>query len=339
MAASNDQQAVALATPLVAKIEAESDHIVDEFDYNHLMAVYDAYAEAKVGKRLWDRGLRPIRLPEGDVPTPDFRVPFQGQDFFVEVKALHVRRGVANNAAIMEAGFQSLHQLFQQRERNVAFAIAEMTIRPHDPASAAYDPASAKYVAEDMLGRIDGRFKAPQFTNISTFGAVDLTMLPVLGTLANAICRTYPEPQTRAAVSGVLWHVAFGEEGADLFRPIEFDGLSNLDGQFEAQGLLRARQFIKGFIFFDRSHSAFLVRKNHEAQLLPFLSQVSGTWNNEANEAVCRIQDPVAIDDFRQMVRIKALELWKLRNEHRWQELIDWQHAREALGIPACAPF
>jgi hypothetical protein len=66
---------------------------------------------------------------------------------------------------------------------------------------------------------------------------------------------------------------------------------------------------------------------------------LSGTWNNQANEAVCRVQDPVEIDDFRQMVRIKALELWKLRNEPRWQELIDWQHAREALGIPACAPF
>ncbi len=339
MAIGNNRQAADFALPLVANIEATSDHIVDEFDYDHLMAVYDAYAEAKVGKRMWDQGLRPIRIPEGRGPTPDFRVPFQGQDFFVEVKALHVRRGVANNDAIMEAGFESLVNLSQQRARNVTIATAEMTIRPHDSASAAYDPTSAKYIAEDLLSRIDGRFRAAQFQHGPTFGAVDLTMLPLFGALPKSIYRTHPESQTRAAVSGVLWHAAFGDEGSDLYRPIEFDGLSNLDGYFEAQGLLRTRQFIKGFIFFDQSNTAFLVRKNDEAQLVPFLSRLSDTWNNDANEAICRIQDPVEIDDFRRMIQIKAVELWKARNEPLWQDLTDWQRAKEAFGIPGCAPF
>lgn len=339
MSTGANPQAAAFATPLVANIKSKTDQIGDEFDFERLMAVYDAYAEAKVGKRMWDWGLQPIRIPEGAGPTPDFRVPFQGQDFFVEVKALHVRRGAVNNADIMEAGFEALVNLSKQRKRNVAIATAEMIIRPHDPASTAYDPTSAKYVAEDLLQRIDGRFREAQFQHGPTFGAVDLTMLPLFGGLAKSIYRTHPDLQTRSAVSGTLWHVAFGDEGGDLYRPIEFDGLSNLDGQFEAQGLLTARQFIKGFIFFDQSNTAFLVRKNDEAQLLPFLSRLSGTWNNDANEAICRIQDPVEIDDFRRMIRIKAVELWKARNEPLWQNLTDWQLAKEAFGIPGCAPF
>ena len=335
MAAANDP----LATPLIANIEAASQLIRSEFDYPNLMTVYDAYVEAKVGKKLLDCGLAPVRLPETAVPTPDFRVPFQGSDFFVEVKALHVRRGNANYAAIMEAGFESLHHLFQQRGRNEAFAISEMLIQSHNTATASYDPSSTKFLAEELLGRVDGRLKAAQFQSGPTFAAVDFTLLPVMGTLANSICRTYPEPQSRSAVSGVLWNVAFGQEGSDLFRPIEFDGLSNLDGQFEGSGLLIGSSFVKGFIFFNRTEIASLIRKQDQGQCLPFLSQLSNVWNNEVNEILCSFHDVQELADFRQMIRIKAVELWKERGEPLWEERIDWNQARADLGIPACALF
>jgi hypothetical protein len=97
-------------------------YVFDAIDFNlidqlELMAANNDQ-QAKVGKRLWDRGLRPIQLPEGDISTPNSQVPFQGQNFLVEVKALHVRRGVAKQCRDHS---RAAIRLFERRTPSLIF--------------------------------------------------------------------------------------------------------------------------------------------------------------------------------------------------------------------------
>ena len=61
--------------------------------------------------------------------------------------------------------------------------------------------------------------------------ALELSLLPFRSSLRDELYRAYPDPHEGVATSGILWNLAFGEDGSDIYRPVDFRGASNLDDE------------------------------------------------------------------------------------------------------------
>jgi hypothetical protein len=328
-----------LAEQLLSGLRDAADEVVHAFDYSHFMTVYDAYAEAKVALAFIDRHVQIERVPRRATRTPDFRVTLNGRNYYVEVKAFHARQGEPNYERMMENGFNALAQREDQLARGRPIAMSETVVRPHhDPGAASYDPRSPRWLTEQLVRRVGGRLHAEQFDMGDTLLAAELSLLPLFGSLDDSITRCYPDPHTDAATSGVLWHLAFGRDQMAMYRPEEFEGYGNLDGRLNAQGIMRAYDYIKGMLIFSRDGIAGVVLRQDETTILPLVTSLTDHHNNDVNDAACRLQPgSTRLREFVHMVQIKAFELWKDRRGVLWEDLTDWRMAKEALGIPEMA--
>jgi hypothetical protein len=62
----------------------------------------------------------------------------------------------------------------------------------------------------------------------------------------------FREDRDNSFVSGPLWNIAFGKIGHLIFKPIEFAGTSNVDGDLTREGILVNRDWIKAIVFIER---------------------------------------------------------------------------------------
>lgn len=333
-----------VARALVASLDGVANRLRAITDFDRWLPVYEEYAEAKVGLRLLDTGLPVTRIvPPRGQKRPDFRVVVGGHDFFVEVKTLHARGGRDGYRRSMEAGFETLVGM-DERRGSARVVTGETVVQPHrNPGDDGYDPGSNRAIIETLIGRAVEHIKPGQFDQGPTVLALELSLLPLRSSVRDELYRAYPDPHEAVATSGILWHLAFGEDGSDVYRPVDFAGASNLDGRLEAAGLLsgRARPHVRGVWVLAGGNSGWLVRAADEGPLAPLLGQLPAPVNNERNELWCRQHlSPAELAELKQMVEVKALELWKDRGltGHVGTPLGDWLAAKTALGVPACAP-
>jgi hypothetical protein len=145
------------------------------------------------------------------------------------------------------------------------------------------------------------------------------------------------------ATSGILWHLAFGQVGIDIYLPVEFSGASNLDGKLEAVGLIQGAKNpdVRAIWVLSSGDAGWLVRGIDAAPLMLLLGALPGPVNKESNELWCRQQlTPTELAELKAMIEVKAFELWDLRVQagRTGTSLKDWLGAETALGIPRCAP-
>jgi len=333
-----------VARELLASLDQAAAAVRHITDYERLLPLYECYAEAKVGLTLLDAGLPVERVPRSTRPgekRPDFKVR-PGRDFFVEVKSLHARYGPDNYRRTMEAGFGALVSLDERR--GSAAATAEVVVQPHRPgARDGYDPRSPRFLSEELIGRLDAHVKRGQFGLGDTVLAVELSLLPLLGTPLDELHRTYPDPHEGGPVSGVLWHLAFGADGTDMFRPAEFTGSGHLDGRLAAAGILghRTDDFVRGLWVLTGNWGGWLLRSADEPALGALVAALPGPLNNERNELWCRRPlSATEVGELGAMVRVKAYELWEDRRRRgaSGSALGDWVAAKAVLGVPDCSP-
>ncbi len=329
---------------LVASLGGVVNRLRAITDFDRWLPVYEEYAEAKVGLRLLETGLPVTRIvpPRGE-KRPDFKVVVGGHDFFVEVKTLHARGGRDGYRRSMEAGFETLVGM-DERRGTAPVVTGETVVQPHRNAGDdAYDPWSNRAIIETLIGRAVGHIKPGQFDQGPTALALELSLLPLRSSVRNELYRTYPDPHEAVATSGILWHLAFGEDGSDVYRPVDFAGASNLDGRLEAAGLLSgtARPHVRGVWVLAGDNSGWLVRAADEEPLAPLLGRLPAPANNERNDLWCRQPLSTAeLTELKQMVEVKAFEWWKdrERTSRPGTPLGDWVAAKTALGIPPCVP-
>lgn len=96
-------------------------------------------------------------------------------------------------------------------------------------------------------------------------------------------------------VSGILWNVAFGKQGNNIYAPIEFEGKRNIINQLERNGLLIEIPYIKGLIFVtydnfkERKYIGFYRSNDFESQVFSFLLEFCDFVNDENNSMAFKI--------------------------------------------------
>jgi hypothetical protein len=213
--------------------------------------VFDVYSEALVCRLLRESvgsQLTIDKIPESKEPGPDFAckliIDRLGQDttleFFIEVKALDIVDAPQRLPEMLDEGMDVQIEIERQQRMGKLIASASGEVAPHRPyGSSPYDPNSIRQVIETVIAKAAQNFKARQFQRGPTFALANLLRLPLPGQGASAIAPFfYDDWNGGACISGVLWHLAFGQVGAPIHRWARFEGAGTTDGELRRAGIL-----------------------------------------------------------------------------------------------------
>jgi hypothetical protein len=224
-----------------------------------LKSAYDEYSEALTYLRL--KSISTVeRVPERQGEnTPDFKIEFtsnfndetQNCVIYAELKTMSFADGNLNYKKTMEQGLESQIDIERQIKQGskVAFGIVE--IQPLHKGNKDYDSYSTRYAIETLIEKIEQNIKEGQYSLGDTVLLVDLKQLTLPSYFKEGAVPLFQEKRYNSFMSGVQWNVAFGKIGHLIFRPIEFEGKENTDGELKREGILVSRDYIKAIIFFD----------------------------------------------------------------------------------------
>jgi hypothetical protein len=213
--------------------------------------VFEVYSEALAYRLLKERSqgrLRIKKIPKAETPSPDFECELTVDSnnekrtltFFIEVKTLDVVDATQRLPEMLDEGMDAHVEIERQHRAGKAVAIASGVIAPyrHYGNARDYDPFSVRQVIEILIQKAAQNFKATQFQRGPTFALANLLRLPLPGQGASALAPIFYDPRSGACVSGVLWHLAFGQLGAPIHRSPRFSGSGTTDGELRRAGIL-----------------------------------------------------------------------------------------------------
>jgi hypothetical protein len=179
-------------------------------------------------------------------------------------------------------------EIERQKYAGKSIVMAEHEIAPHRPYGTGenYDPMSVRQVVETLIEKASNNFKATQFALGPTFALANLLRLPLPGQGTNALAPSFYHPSNGGAcISGVFWHVAFGEFNTPMHRSPEFEGSGTLDGNLQKAGLLvnsAVAGMTAGLIIFCHDQDAYRFNGLYDGR---WKNDVHG-WSNVETEAV-----------------------------------------------------
>lgn len=256
----------------VIDIEAKNDEFIKEkkknilkiikdikIDFNpKLKSAFNEYSEAMIYLRLKKKIEKVIRTPEEDSKTPDFKIEFSDNSYinkksytvYAELKSLSFANGDINYKDAMDKGLNANIEIEEQINsgRKIAFGITEI-----DPLykNKNYNPISTKYAIETLIQKISQNLKEGQFSKGETVLLVNLKQLILPSNFIESGLPVFQEKSTYSIVSGILWNIAFGKVGHLIYKPIQFEGKENIDGELEQNGILINYKYIKAIVFLD----------------------------------------------------------------------------------------
>jgi hypothetical protein len=220
-------------------------------DNDSLIKIKNIYSEAYIYSKL-KSVLAIQKLPEEkNKKTPDYSVKYRGKEIFIELKSPNMLGGTLKHRTIMYDALDSKIDTEMQIQNGSKVAFSEHLIKPYRKENGdEYDYSSVRLVIESLIGKIDQNIKNGQYSLGDTVLLVDLSdQLPLISTPQLSIQELYDYEPCKTMVSGDLWHVAFGKIGKKIFKPPEFCGATNLDGELRKEGILISYPDIKGLIF------------------------------------------------------------------------------------------
>jgi hypothetical protein len=237
-------------------------------------SVFETYSEALIFLLLRERAgksLKIEKIAETAEAGPDFKCELlterNGQTqcltFYIEVKSLDIVDATQRLPQMLDEGMDAQIELNRQFAEGRPVAIAEREIAPHRGYgdTPGYDHHSVKAVIENIIKKATGNFKNTQFRRGPTFALVNLLRLPLPGQGTGALAPFYYDPRMGGAcVSGVLWHVAFGEVGASIHKMPDFEGAGTFDGTLQRTGILLDQSLLlgtPGLIVFHYEQSSY----------------------------------------------------------------------------------
>jgi hypothetical protein len=197
---------------------------------------FELYSEALALQFLRSK-LPTCRIPELGSKTPDFECMLEDErKFFVEVKTLDIVGGELRHDQMMVDAIDQAVDIGQQVSRGKPVAVSEGEFAPYKRyAEAAYDSRSLMRVIDSLREKFVQAFKSDQFAMGPTFALAVADRLIIPGG-QSALDPYYFDHD--GVVSGVLWHAAFGTEGAPIFRHPDFEGAPSLEGHLSIRGML-----------------------------------------------------------------------------------------------------
>jgi len=255
---------------------------------NTQRSIFNHFAEVRFYYELRNESVI-TAIAEGNGPTPDFRIDFEGSALFGEVKSISMAGSDANYTGVIWDAFGAELEFERQRRQGRRACIAEFVIQPARRAEGDrnYDSRSARAVIEVINTKIRDLFNPAQFALGPTILFADLSQWALGCDAVRSLIPCYHEEWPGSNGSGVLWQVAFGRLGDLVFRPPEFEGASSDDGTLATQGLLLEFQTIAGVVFRyglgDRARFLGLCQANQETPVARFIRQVADHVNDDQN--------------------------------------------------------
>jgi hypothetical protein len=229
-----------------------------------LKTAFDEYSEALAYLFLKGKFPRTERIPECNTPTPDFTIefapsPYSGinelQRIYAELKTMSFADGRLNYKNAMNDAVESYIDIDKQIASGKRVAMGTHVIQPWLKSGRAdYDPFSFKYVIEVFNEKIDQNIKPLQYAGGDTILLIDQQQLVVPNSCIEGGVPINISGQIKAPVSGIQWNVALGRPGQPIYRPLEFEGRENIEGELNTEGLLWKYDFIKAICFLHTPH-------------------------------------------------------------------------------------
>lgn len=198
--------------------------------------LFNLYAEASLYVELLSK-VSVERVQETEEKRPDFRINFRGNDYFAEIKSLSSVDVLTKARKEQYEALEGQINLEEQLKNGKKVPFTERVVQPYFKGGKAYSPYGRKLVIESIVDKVRQNFKAGQYKIGETILIVDLGHLIIPGNPLEELLPVYYDNYTKYCISGILWHVAFGRLGMQIFRP-DPAGRSNIDGILEREGIL-----------------------------------------------------------------------------------------------------
>lgn len=268
-------------------------HLKIEFNPSYKSA-YEEYNEAVIYVDLTKK-YQTKRIPEAITPTPDFQVTDNVRfsfDIFVEVKALSFLDGNLNYIEAQKSSLDANISIEKQFNDGKQIAFGETIISPFLKRDKL---PSTKELIEIYIDKITNNIKSGQYSLGDTVLLIDIKQLLLGSHWDESGIALYQEGLMKSIVSGVLWHVAFGQAGDMIYKPIEFEGKPNTDSPLTKNGILVDNSFIKGLVFAtykniqERKYLGFYRYEEQDDQSANFISLFCDWHNDNKNTEAWRV--------------------------------------------------
>jgi hypothetical protein len=184
-----------------------------------------------------------------DKKTPDFKIPYSGKDYYVELKTLSYNGGNLSYLRSMNSSLDASIDNEDKITKGKKIAISMFGIQPYYTDKRKYSATSYKHVIDTIIEKIEQNLKQDQFSKGDTILLVDTKQLIIHGFYKECACPVYVSETKDCFVSGKLWNVAFGRPGFPILSPIEFEGTPNVEGYLDKEGILIRYPFVKALCF------------------------------------------------------------------------------------------
>lgn len=254
-------------------------------DYNDKQKqAFEEYNEAKTYLDLKKKFII-IPIPKKpSVKTPDFKISYKARDFHIEMKTLSMLEGSLNHIEVQKRGMDAKIEIERQLKAGKNFASAETVISPYQKGNSRDD--STLHIVNSIIEKIDQNIKLGQVEYENGVLLVDMKQLGIIGKIKSSIMPVYSSRDNNI-ISGCLWHVAFGNIGNRIYKPIEFEGKSNIDGILQKEGILIKYPTLKMLAFqvYEGNQSKIVVLHRYEDfdDIQGFIYKFSFAYNDNKN--------------------------------------------------------
>ena len=263
-------------------------------------SLFSAFAEGRMYLELREK-VHINRVAESNVQgqkTPDFEIKSDSKSIRAELKALGMAGADQNYERVREAALDSKMDIERQVGQGRPFASSVYVIQPANDGKDGYNPFSKRKVIELLIDKVGGLYKSGQFpTGEMTVLFVDLDQWALGQSPLDSLIPAYSEEYRSNCVSGVLWNVAFGQIGNQVYMSAEFEGATNIDGVLSKQGVLLEFPNVGGLIFRNSGGGYYgLFRAKDMDECVEHLGAVLTGYNDDQNTrgyALCGGEGPL----------------------------------------------
>lgn len=259
------------------KISKYCDKILKNIqDIDSARSLKEAYSEAYMLSKL--RSMVCIKSnPEiHGVKTPDFEVNFNNETFFIEMKSMSMLNGNLIYNDIMEESLTGKIEIEEQLSKGKRIAFSVQVIQPYYKGQANYSSASSLIPIEAIIEKISQNIKEGQFKSKALL-LIDFSDQLCLNSSPEQAMSEEISTNSREMFSGILWHVALGRIGQNIYR-CDPGMTSRLEGPLTKNGILVEHEFVKGIVFhIDNNYFSFCINKHDsfDKNINDFLEYIS----------------------------------------------------------------
>jgi hypothetical protein len=284
------------------RILGQMSHVVRRLkiqDIDGHKRLYGRYGEAKFYVLLKDsHGVQIEVLSERGLDArggPDFRIMYQGQEFFAEVKSPVMLGGNPKYNSIMERSLETKIAA-EDQARQTGAGIGVQVIEPHQKDGRSFSQEKVKLVIENLIQKFSQNYKSGQYAAGDTLALIYLAAhnFPLSGgPIDEKILAVHFDRILKAPISGELWSAAFGRKGMPVFCPPDCDGKPSIEGALDEDGILHSYPDVKAICFyvesFGQGHSGLAGLYRYEDRpIKDLVTSLTKIYNDDRNTETWR---------------------------------------------------